>query len=259
MRVTRCGMLLSTAVWALVVEPGERPAPIRRGPARPAAGARRESPGRLRRLAERRHHRHRDHRRRAPTGGQRRRRAGAAALEDCADARRRPGPGRPRPASGPSAPGRPTRCCGRSCASSAPRCATTSTSGASTSPATTRSIVRAYNDAVVYRFATKLPGDIEVLAEEASFRFAADHPLYFPEETSFISHQERLYKRLEAQRDRARALLVVAGARRGARGAEARRHRGRPARLSRHGPDIRSGGLQPERALPGLSDRRWRR
>jgi alpha-glucosidase len=57
-------------------------------------------------------------------------------------------------------------------------------------------IVRAYNDGVAYRFVTKLPGDIEVRAEEASFRFAADHKLYFPEETSFLSHQERSYKRI---------------------------------------------------------------
>ncbi len=57
-------------------------------------------------------------------------------------------------------------------------------------------IVRAYDDGVAYRFVTAIAGDIEVRAEDASFRFAADHQLYFPEETSFLSHQERLYKRL---------------------------------------------------------------
>ncbi len=57
-------------------------------------------------------------------------------------------------------------------------------------------IVRAYDDGVAYRFVTKIAGDIEVRAEDASFKFAGDHRLYFPEEDSFLSHQERSYKRL---------------------------------------------------------------
>ncbi len=57
-------------------------------------------------------------------------------------------------------------------------------------------IVRAYDDGVAYRFATKIAGDIQVRAEDASFRFTGDHQLYFPEETSFLSHQERPYKRI---------------------------------------------------------------
>jgi alpha-glucosidase len=57
-------------------------------------------------------------------------------------------------------------------------------------------VVRAYDDGVAYRFVTAIPGDVEVRAEDASFRFAGDHGLYFPEETSFLSHQERSYKRL---------------------------------------------------------------
>lgn len=57
-------------------------------------------------------------------------------------------------------------------------------------------IVRAYDDGVAYRFVTKLPGDVEVRAEAATFRFAGDHRLYFPEETSFLSHQERSYRRI---------------------------------------------------------------
>jgi alpha-glucosidase len=57
-------------------------------------------------------------------------------------------------------------------------------------------VVRAYDDGVAYRFVTKLAGDIEVRAEDASFTFAADHRLYFPEETSLLSHQERSYKRI---------------------------------------------------------------
>jgi alpha-glucosidase len=57
-------------------------------------------------------------------------------------------------------------------------------------------IVRAYDDGVAYRFVTKIAGDIEVRAEDVSFTFAGDHQLYFPEETSLLSHQERSYKRL---------------------------------------------------------------
>jgi alpha-glucosidase len=56
--------------------------------------------------------------------------------------------------------------------------------------------VRAYDDGVAYRWRTRLPGDITVADEEASFRFAGDHLLYFPEETSLLSHQERQYKRV---------------------------------------------------------------
>ena len=57
-------------------------------------------------------------------------------------------------------------------------------------------VVRAYDDGVAYRFETRLPGDITVQAEQASFRFSDNHLIYFPEETSFVSHQERLYSKL---------------------------------------------------------------
>jgi len=57
-------------------------------------------------------------------------------------------------------------------------------------------IVRAYDDGVAYRWVTKLPGEITVVNEDVTLAFAADHPLYFPEEASFQSHQERQYKRL---------------------------------------------------------------
>ena len=56
--------------------------------------------------------------------------------------------------------------------------------------------VRAYDDGAAYRWMTRLPGDITVADEVASFAFAGDHLVYFPEETSLLSHQERLYKRL---------------------------------------------------------------
>jgi len=54
-------------------------------------------------------------------------------------------------------------------------------------------IFRAYNDGVAYRFVTRLPGQIIVKAEEATFRFPADCLTYFPEEESFFTHSERLY------------------------------------------------------------------
>jgi alpha-glucosidase len=52
---------------------------------------------------------------------------------------------------------------------------------------------RAYDDGVAYRFTTSFPGDVKVLSEEAAFNFPADHKLWFPEEKSFHSHQERAY------------------------------------------------------------------
>ena len=58
-------------------------------------------------------------------------------------------------------------------------------------------IVRAYDDGVAYRFVTRFPGEVEVTSEDADFQFASDHAMYFPEEDSFLSHQERLYKHIK--------------------------------------------------------------
>ena len=58
-------------------------------------------------------------------------------------------------------------------------------------------VVRAYDDGVAYRFSTNLPGEITVQNEEATLAWAGDHEIYFPEETSLQSHQERQYKRLK--------------------------------------------------------------
>jgi alpha-glucosidase len=58
-------------------------------------------------------------------------------------------------------------------------------------------IVRAYDDGVAYRFATKLPGEITVVGEDATLAFPDDYNMLFPEETSFLSHQERSYKKLK--------------------------------------------------------------
>ncbi|MGE5360611.1 MAG: glycoside hydrolase family 97 protein [Bacteroidales bacterium] len=57
-------------------------------------------------------------------------------------------------------------------------------------------VVRAYDEAVAYRWVTKLPGEVEVRAEDVTLAFAGDHLCYFPEETSLRSHQEREYKRV---------------------------------------------------------------
>lgn len=58
-------------------------------------------------------------------------------------------------------------------------------------------VFRATDEGVAYRFETRLPGEVKVLSETAQFRFAVDAGLWFPEETSFLSHQERDYKRLK--------------------------------------------------------------
>jgi alpha-glucosidase len=53
--------------------------------------------------------------------------------------------------------------------------------------------VRVFDDGIAYRFSTALPGEITVADEQATFRFAEDGLVYFPEEESLLSHQERLY------------------------------------------------------------------
>lgn len=54
-------------------------------------------------------------------------------------------------------------------------------------------VFRAYNGGAAYRFATRLKGKIKVTAEQATFCFAGDYDVYFPEEESFFSHNERYY------------------------------------------------------------------
>jgi alpha-glucosidase len=54
---------------------------------------------------------------------------------------------------------------------------------------------RAYNYGVAYRFETSIEGNIEVNSEEMEIRFRDKVISYFPEEESFISHYERLYKK----------------------------------------------------------------
>jgi alpha-glucosidase len=58
-------------------------------------------------------------------------------------------------------------------------------------------VVRAYDDGVAYRWKTSLPGEITIADETVSLAFAGDHLVYFPEEESLQSHQERLYKKVK--------------------------------------------------------------
>ena len=55
---------------------------------------------------------------------------------------------------------------------------------------------RAYDEGVAYRFETALEtAQVKVFGEEALFRFAADAPVYYPNEgRSFFSHNEQHYK-----------------------------------------------------------------
>jgi len=55
---------------------------------------------------------------------------------------------------------------------------------------------RAYDQGVAYRFETALEApQVKVYGEEALFRFAADAPVFYPDEgKTFFSHNEQLYK-----------------------------------------------------------------
>ncbi len=53
---------------------------------------------------------------------------------------------------------------------------------------------RAYPEGVAYRFETNLGGEsVKVFSEEAEFRFAGDNIVFYPEEESMFSHNERKY------------------------------------------------------------------
>ncbi len=55
-------------------------------------------------------------------------------------------------------------------------------------------IFRAYNNGVAYRFSTNFDKPIKIISEKANFSFPQNSNVYFPEEESFFSHNERLYK-----------------------------------------------------------------
>jgi alpha-glucosidase len=55
-------------------------------------------------------------------------------------------------------------------------------------------VFRAYNEGTAYRLETSLPqNQVKVYGEEASFNFAGDYTVYYPQEDSFFSHNERRY------------------------------------------------------------------
>ena len=54
-------------------------------------------------------------------------------------------------------------------------------------------IFRLYDNGMAYRFQTDLGDSITVISEDASFNFSDSSYVYFPEEKSFFSHNERSY------------------------------------------------------------------
>ncbi|HKX27368.1 MAG TPA: glycoside hydrolase family 97 N-terminal domain-containing protein, partial [Blastocatellia bacterium] len=59
-------------------------------------------------------------------------------------------------------------------------------------------VFRAYNEGVAYRIETSLPQpEVKIYGEEALFNFAGDYRVYYPQEESFFSHNERKFPCLE--------------------------------------------------------------
>jgi alpha-glucosidase len=55
-------------------------------------------------------------------------------------------------------------------------------------------VFRAYDEGAAYRFETSLPQqEVKVYGEEANFNFPANFTVYYPQEDSFFSHNERKY------------------------------------------------------------------
>jgi alpha-glucosidase len=55
-------------------------------------------------------------------------------------------------------------------------------------------VFRAYNEGVAYRFETTMPqSEVKVYSEEAGFNFSSNYVVYYPQEDSFFSHNERKY------------------------------------------------------------------
>jgi alpha-glucosidase len=53
---------------------------------------------------------------------------------------------------------------------------------------------RVYNEGVAYRFETSLPAsEVKIYGEEMNLNFAANDIVYYPQEDSFMSHNERKY------------------------------------------------------------------
>lgn len=57
-------------------------------------------------------------------------------------------------------------------------------------------VFRAYDEGVAYRLETSVPNDsVKVYNEEVNFRFTGNYPVFYPQEESFLSHNERFYTR----------------------------------------------------------------
>lgn len=56
---------------------------------------------------------------------------------------------------------------------------------------------RVYDDGVAYRFSTSLKKDVIVSNESLNLHFSGSTACFFPEESSMISHYERLYKQIK--------------------------------------------------------------
>ena len=54
-------------------------------------------------------------------------------------------------------------------------------------------VFRVFNEGVAYRFETRMKGQVTVADEKADLNFAGNFSVLFPEEESFISHNEREY------------------------------------------------------------------
>uniref|UniRef100_UPI0032173090 glycoside hydrolase family 97 protein n=1 Tax=uncultured Draconibacterium sp. TaxID=1573823 RepID=UPI0032173090 len=54
-------------------------------------------------------------------------------------------------------------------------------------------IFRAYNDGIAYRWKLNRTGNYKVISEDVNFCFTANNKVWFPEESSMYSHQERGY------------------------------------------------------------------
>jgi alpha-glucosidase len=75
---------------------------------------------------------------------------------------------------------------------------------------------RAYDEGVAYRWEITRKGPVKVMNEQATFTFPADHQVWFPEEESMFTHQERSYldvrlSEITPQRFASTGLLVDCG------------------------------------------------
>lgn len=58
---------------------------------------------------------------------------------------------------------------------------------------------RCYDGGLAYRLVTELDGKLDILHEEMGFEVTTDPDLWWPQESSFFSHNERAYKHLSNQ------------------------------------------------------------